>query len=373
MCVGRLARVWDAWWGDERHIRRGGIVLLFNRGKFYGFSNFCIFFLEFSEKNRKFAIRYQLSQYFAMGKYINPFTDWGFKRLFGQEFSKDLLISFLNDLLVDEMHIRDVTFKDKEQLADSKDLRGCIFDIYCETDDGNHFIVEMQNRWVPFFVNRSIYYASKAIVGQRKKTIEQKPALYQLMPVYVVCLMNFMPKDNAVSKFRTDVALYEKGSQDVFSDNLHFIYLSLPFFDKKAEECESDFDKWIYVLKHMEALERMPFTAQKKIFKRLAELADSRCLSQEEQEKYDESLKAADDYYGVLMSYYMNGIDEGVAKGEAKGFAKGEAKGFAKGEARGSYHKSLDIAKKMLLKGMDDDSIMELTGLTHEQLHQLKS
>ena len=77
----------------------------------------------------------------------------------------------------------------------------------------------------------------------------------------------------------------------------------------------------------------------------------------------------------------MNGIDEGVAKGEAKGFAKGEAKGFAKGEAkgfakgeaRGSYHKSLDIAKKMLLKGMDDDSIMELTGLTHEQLHQLKS
>ena len=152
----------------------------------------------------------------------------------------------------------------------------------------------------------------------------------------------------------------------VFCQSLHllcqqgyfrFIYLSLPFFDKKAEECESDFDKWIYVLKHMEALERMPFTAQKKIFKRLAELADSRCLSQEEQEKYDESLKAADDYYGVLMSYYMNGIDEGVAKGEAKG----------------SCQKSLDIAKKMLLKGMDDDSIMELTGLTHEQLLQLKS
>lgn len=125
--------------------------------------------MEISEKNRKFAIRYQLSHYFTMGKYINPFTDWGFKRLFGQEFSKDLLISFLNDLLVDEMHIRDVTFKDKEQLADSKDLRGCIFDIYCETDNGNHFIVEMQNRWVPFFINRSIYYASKAIVGQRKK------------------------------------------------------------------------------------------------------------------------------------------------------------------------------------------------------------
>ena len=123
----------------------------------------------------------------------------------------------------------------------------------------------------------------------------------------------------------------------------------------------------------MEALERMPFTAQKKIFKRLAELADSHCLSQEEQEKYDESLKAADDYYGVLMSYYMNGIDEGVAKGEARGFAKGEARGLAKGEARGSHHKSLEIAKKMMAKGMDENTIMEITGLTQEEIRKLIS
>ena len=127
----------------------------------------------------------------------------------------------------------------------------------------------------------------------------------------------------------------------------------------------------------MEALERMPFTAQKKIFKRLAELADSHCLSQEEQEKYDESLKAADDYYGVLMSYYMNGIDEGeakgIAKGEARGFAKGEARGIAKGEARGSHHKSLEIARKMLAKGMDENTIMEITGLTQEEIRKLIS
>ena len=127
----------------------------------------------------------------------------------------------------------------------------------------------------------------------------------------------------------------------------------------------------------MEALERMPFTAQKKIFKRLAELADSCCLSQKEQEKYDESLKAADDYYGVLMSYYMNGIDEGeakgFAKGEARGIAKGEARGIAKGEARGSHHKSLEIARKMLAKGMDENTIMEITGLTQEEIRKLIS
>lgn len=181
--------------------------------------------------------------------------------------------------------------------------------------------------------------------------------LYQFVPVYVVCIMNFMPKEHEVTKFRTDVALREKSSDSMFSDKLRFIYLSLPFFDKSEEECETGFEKWIYVLKYMEVLERLPFTAQKKIFDHLAKLADVRCLSSEEQEKYDESIKAVDDYYGVLMSYYMNGIDEGVAKGEA----------------RGSHHKSLEIAKKKMAKGMDENTIMEITGLTQEEIRKLIS
>ncbi|WP_259306416.1 Rpn family recombination-promoting nuclease/putative transposase [Segatella copri] len=181
--------------------------------------------------------------------------------------------------------------------------------------------------------------------------------LYQFVPVYVVCIMNFMPKEHEVTKFRTDVVLREKSSDSIFSDKLRFIYLSLPFFDKSEEECETGFEKWIYVLKYMEVLERLPFTAQKKIFDHLAKLADVRCLSSEEREKYDESIKAADDYYGVLMSYYMNGIDEGVAKGEA----------------RGSHHKSLEIAKKMMAKGMDENTIMEITGLTQEEIRKLIS
>ena len=181
--------------------------------------------------------------------------------------------------------------------------------------------------------------------------------LYQFVPVYVVCIMNFMPKEHEVTKFRTDVALREKSSDSMFSDKLRFIYLSLPFFDKSEEECETGFEKWIYVLKYMEVLERLPFTAQKKIFNHLAKLADVRCLSSEEQEKYDETIKAVDDYYGVLMSYYMNGIDEGVAKGEA----------------RGSHHKSLEIAKKMMAKGMDENTIMEITGLTQEEIRKLIS
>ena len=147
----------------------------------------------------------------------------------------------------------------------------------------------------------------------------------------------------------------EKSSDSIFSDKLRFIYLSLPFFDKSEEECETGFEKWIYVLKYMEVLERLPFTAQKKIFDHLAKLADVRCLSSEEQEKYDESIKAVDDYYSGLYGSYV----------------EGEEKGIAKGRAEGELSKSLTIARNLLAMGMTLPQIMKATGLNEEQLKQL--
>ena len=158
-----------------------------------------------------------------------------------------------------------------------------------------------------------------------------------------------------MTKFRTDVALREKSSDTIFSDKLRFIYLSLPFFNKSEEECESGFEKWIYVLKYMEVLERLPFTAQKKIFNHLAKLADARCLSSEEQEKYDESIKAVDDYYSGIYGFYV----------------EGEEKGIAKGRAEGELSKSLTIARNLLAMGMSLPQIVKATGLNEEQLKQL--
>ena len=301
-----------------------------------------------------------------MGKYINPFTDWGFKRLFGQEFSKDLLISFLNDLLEGELHINDVTFKDKEQLAETKDLRGCIFDVYCTTDDGKQFIVEMQNNRVPQFVNRTIYYACKAIVAQRDQlTTKPKADRYRLVPVYTVCFMNFFPKeDDEVKHFKTDVMLREKDSGVFFSDKLRFIYLSLPFFKKTADECETDFERWIYVLKHMELLDRMPFVAKKKIFERLAEIADSSCLSQEDREKYEESQKVADDWYSGMCGAWEEGMENGIKEGIEKGIKEGMEKGKS--------NEKCAIAQNLLSMGLPIAQIIQATGLTQEQIDNLK-
>ena len=120
--------------------------------------------------------------------------------------------------------------------------------------------------------------------------------------------MNFSPHvGEEISQFKSDVMLREKNSEEPFTDKLRFIYLNLPYFTKKAEECVTDFEKWIYVLKHMTTLERIPFETQKKIFKRLAEVADSRCLSKEEMEKYEESHAFGEIYETILKEMQSAG------------------------------------------------------------------
>ena len=284
-----------------------------------------------------------------MAKYINPFTDWGFKRLFGREASKDLLVSFLNDLFEGEFHVKDVTFKDKEQLADAKDLRGCIYDVYCETDDGKHFIVEMQNSWTVNFVNRTLCYASKAITSQREKgKTKEKVLLYALVPVYVVSFMNFAPRGgDEVRQFKTDVMLREKNSEDPFTDKLRFIYLNLTFFTKEPDDCVTDFEKWIYVLKHMETLERIPFETQKKIFNRLEDVADISSLKKEDMEKYEESQNMVDNYNLGMYSAWLTGNEKGKLEGK------------------------IETAHNLLLMGMSVPQVMQATGLTHEQVEKL--
>ena len=132
-----------------------------------------------------------------------------------------------------------------------------------------------------------------------------------------------------------------------------FGHLNLPYFTKKAEECVTDFEKWIYVLKHMTTLERIPFETQKKIFKRLAEVADSRCLSREEMEKYEESQRQVDNYNLGMYSAWLEGNEKGIEQGELA--------------------KSLDVAKNLLALGMPVSQIMQVTGLSKEQISSLQA
>ena len=289
-----------------------------------------------------------------MGHFINPFTDWGFKKIFGQEVTKDILITFLNSLLEGEHVITDLKFLDKEQLPEAKDMRGIIYDVYCTTDKGEHIIVEMQNRDQVHFIDRTTFYMAKAIASQGRKGSWN----YELDAVYGVFFMNFMSKEIDCEKLRTDVVLSDKETHRMLTDKVRMIYLQLPCFTKTEEECTTLFDCFIYTLKNMEILDRMPFMAKNAVFKKLAEIADVNTLTQEEHEKYDSSIKVLRDNIAV----YQGAIQKGREKGLEEGMQKGRQEGIQ------------EAASMMLASGMSAEQvaavlkmdIQELEGLTKE-------
>lgn len=288
-----------------------------------------------------------------MGRFINPFTDTGFKILFGQELSKPLLIDFLNNLLAGKDKVVDLKFLDKERQRIFKDDRGLIYDIYCDTDDGRKIIVEMQNKSQKYFIERSIYYTSQAVSRQGQKGDWD----YNFDAVYFVAFMNF--KVDSLSEFRTDVQLLNIKTHKPVSEKVKLIYLQLPCFTKEENECKTDFERWIYIFKNMEILERIPWAAKNSIFAKLGEIAEVANLSKLQRRKYDHDLKVYRDSVNILK----------YAKEE--GFTLGEEKGRAEGRAEGAYSALLATAKNMKSKGMSDDVIAEITQLPISEIENL--
>ena len=275
-----------------------------------------------------------------MGKFINPFTDVGFKIIFGQEFSKERLLDFLNALFDGEHVINNLTFLDKEQKAMFDGDRSPIYDILCETDSGEKIIVEMQNREHPNFKERMLYYASEAIVRQGEKGADWN---YDIKAVYVIAFTNFVMTGYG-GRLRIDAGLTDLQQGGLFCDKLRLIYLQIPCFTKEAEECESHFERWIYILKNMDILERMPWAAQDAVFRRLAEVAEVSALSKEERIKYDHALKRYRDTLNAMTG--------------------AEMKGRAEGRAEGERTKALESARRMKADNMPVELIAKYTGLT---------
>ena len=298
-----------------------------------------------------------------MAKFINPFTDVGFKRIFGQEFSKPLLLDFLNSLLEGEKHIVNLTFLDKEQPALYDEDRSLIYDIYCETDEGEHIIVEMQNKSQPYFKSRSIYYISESIARQGERGSSWN---YAIDSVYLIAFLNFIPLDFK-QQFRTDVVLAEKNTVDQFSDKLRMIYLQLPLFKKEADECENQVERWIYLLKNMETLSRLPWAAQSAVFKKLESIADVGAMSRDERLKYDEALRKYRDTISVFEGARMDGLMEGRMEGRKEG----RKEGLMEGRMEGQRSEKMENARKMKTYGLALDMIAEITGLSIEEVRGL--
>ena len=291
-------------------------------------------------------------------RYISLLTDFGFKRIFGTAPNKELLIDFLNSMFDGEQVVKDVTYLNSEHVGDVHSDRKAIFDVYCENEKGEKFIVEMQNASQQYFKDRSLYYATFPIREQAQKGAEWN---YELKHVYVVALLNYNMSEPAFAKdtINHDVGLLDKQTHRVFNDKLTFKYVEISKFDKRIEELKTNYDKWIYVLQNLSRLDRHPRYLQTEVFSRLFNQAEIARFSKTELREYEDSLKAYRDM--------KNSLDNAEEKGLAKGLAKGRAEGLAEGKK----DKAVEIAKKLLEMDMPIDAIMKATGLSQEEITKL--
>jgi len=283
-------------------------------------------------------------------KYIDPFTDFGFKKLFGEECNKDLLLDFLNELLQKkEGEIVSITYLKNEMLGTSEEDRKAIFDIHCENQKGDKFIVEIQKSKQAFFKDRTLFYTTFPIVRQAITGDWS----FELKAVYTIAILNFVFEDgkNEPEKYRYDVMLTDIKTHKIFYDKLTFIYLEMPKFTKKVEELETHFEKWMYVIRNLKRLDHIPDKLRERIFEKMFAVAEVAKLSPVEYQAYIDSLNSYRDL--------QNSVETARAEGRAEGLAEGKAEEKA------------EIALKMLADGMPLEIISKYSGLSQEQIEQL--
>ena len=279
-------------------------------------------------------------------RYISLLTDFGFKRIFGTDPNKELLVNFLNSLFDGEEVIKDVKYLNSENVGDVYTERKAIFDVYCENEKGEKFIVEMQNAYQTYFKDRSLFYSTFPIREQAPKGSDWN---FCLKKVYVVALLNYRMSDEAFDSSDTihTIALMDTKTNKVFNAKLMFKYVEVGRFDKTDDELISLSDKWMYVLKNLSRLDNRPSSLREKIFTKLFDAAAIARFTPMELREYEDSLKA----YRDIKNSLDTAKEEGRAEGRAEGIAM--------------------VVKNMHAKGMDLDVIASITGLNKDEVESL--
>ena len=285
------------------------------------------------------------------GRYINPYTDYGFKLLFGTEPNKDITLELVNALLQGKEVIRSLTLLPPEQLGDTMDDRRSVFDIYCENEQGDKIIIEMQKADQQWFKDRSVYYSSFPIRSQGEKGRWR----FGLKAVYTIGILDFVFDEDKDDKeyYHHVVKLMDVNKKEVFYDKLTYIYLEMPKFQKSEYELETMADKWLYALKNLPRLLERPAALQERIFKKFFDVAEIGNLSKEEYAKYFESEKV----------YYDN--DGAIRTAEAKGRAEGRAEGRQK--------EKVETVRRLSQMGLTLEQIAHGANLTIEEVNAILS
>jgi predicted transposase/invertase (TIGR01784 family) len=243
-------------------------------------------------------------------KYLNPFTDFGFKKIFGEEASKPLLLDFLNALLPSADKIVDLNFKNSEQLGQTELDRKAIYDIYCENENGEKFIVELQKAKQNYFKERTVYYSTFPIREQAEKGEWN----YNLKAVYCIGILDFTFDDYETEPEKNEVVHTIKLKNQhgkTFYDKLTFIYLEMPNFKQAESQLKTRLDKWLYFIKNLEDFQSIPSIFTDEIFNKAFEKAELAKFGQTDLANYENSLKIYRDLKGVIDTAFDEGKLEG--------------------------------------------------------------
>jgi predicted transposase/invertase (TIGR01784 family) len=300
-------------------------------------------------------------------KYINPYTDFGFKKLFGEEANKDLLIDFLNAVLPPENRVADLTFRNSEQLPDNIVDRKAIFDIACTGERGESFTVEMQKAKQLWFKDRALFYAAFPIQRQAQKGDWN----FKLNPVFLVAVLDFEYDEHEERRKLYRIVTLKDQDGDPFSETLKMIFLQMPLFQLQESELKTPKDKWLFFLKNLESFDDIPSILREPVFEKAFGTAEYLRYSPELQEAYQKDLMIYRDNRNVLETARIEGKAEGLAEGKAEGKAEGLAEGEAKGKAEGKAEEKAAVALNMKREGLNSALIAKLTGLTVAEIERL--
>jgi predicted transposase/invertase (TIGR01784 family) len=282
-------------------------------------------------------------------RFINPKTDFAFKKIFGSPQSKEILISFLNAIIYEaEPVIEDLEILDPYQSPPLASLKDTYLDVKARLRDGSLVIIEMQMLSVESFGKRILYNASKAYSIQ----LESGESYWTLKPVIALTIVNFIMFPQSEAVISHYVFKEEKTNLKYIENDLDLIFVELPKFNKESDVLETLTEKWIYFVKKAEKLNSIPEKMQNITpIEKAFEIANRANLTPEELEDLEKRQRFLYDQEGSIIKAKNEGIAEGIETGKQE--------------------KALEIARQ-LLKVLDDETISKTTGLSVEEVIKLR-
>ena len=290
-----------------------------------------------------------------IGRYARIIMDDWFKRTFGTEPNKGLLIMLLKEL-IPEHDIKDLTYVQQEHINPFPGKKDALIDVECVDIDGTRFIVEMQVARQRFFYERSLFYSTFGIQQQVEKSSSMD---YGFPPVYFVGFMDFSLHEGS-DRVLYRYSLRENETGEEMTGSLQFVFLELTNCRKALTPEATLLDNLCYALHNMEHLTDRPEELKEEIFKRLFKTAEIATFTPEERIKYENDMTTERDIQNYISYAREKGLEEGMEKGMEKGREEGREEG------------RVEAAKNMLADEISIDLVAKYTGLSIEQVKELK-